>query len=194
MKGRSSAILIMCVLLIWTVSPALGEEQAQKITTHPLPSSEEQVQVTSDAESDTAADEQPEQSAPVEDSAGMEDNAAPEAGAQQAVIENPIQVKDAVVCQEVVDRSPVGSGDVFSKDIEKVYCFARVVGMQGQGHVTYNWYFKGALKASVDLPVRSSNWRTWSSKTMTPEWAGEWMVEILSEQGTPLQSILFFIQ
>ena len=200
MKGRSFAILIMCLLLIWAVSPAWGEELAQKITAHPISSSEEQVQDQSDA----ASNEQPAETAPAEDSATMEENAATETAspdapatepaAQQPAAESTVQVKDAVVCQDVVDRSPVGSGDVFSKDIERVYCFSRVVGMQGQGNITYNWYYKGTLKASVNLPVRSSNWRTWSSKTMDPELPGEWMVEILSEQGTPLQSIIFFIQ
>lgn len=103
-------------------------------------------------------------------------------------------IQDAVVCQDVVDRAPVGSGDVFAKETSKVYCFCRVVGVEGESSVTHNWYYKGTLKASVKLPVRSINWRTWSSKSMSPEWTGEWMVEILSADGSPLESIIFFIQ
>lgn len=204
MKGRFFAVLVMCALLAWAVCPAWGEEQAQKITTHPLDTSEQQVQDQADTTSDTSTAQQPDQAAPAESAAPMEEKSdsetatqespAAEQEAQEPAAESTIQIKDAVVCQDVVDRSPVGSGDVFSKDIEKIYCFARVAGMQGQGSITHNWYYKGTLKASVKLPVRSSNWRTWSSKTMTPEWAGEWMVEILSDQGTPLQSIIFFIQ
>jgi hypothetical protein len=105
-----------------------------------------------------------------------------------------IQIEEAVVCQDVVDRTPVGSGDVFAKETQKVYCFSRVVGAAGETQVTHNWYYKGTLKSSVKLTVRSNNWRTWSSKTMMPEWTGEWMVEILSEEGTPLESIIFFMQ
>lgn len=105
-----------------------------------------------------------------------------------------IQIKDTVVCQDVVDRAPVGSGEVIAKESERVYCFTRVVGAEGDTKITHNWYYQGALKASVVLNVRSSNWRTWSSKTMNPEWVGEWMVEILSEDGTPLESIIFFVQ
>ena len=105
-----------------------------------------------------------------------------------------VQIQDAVVCQDVVNREPVGSGDVFAKETPKVYCFCRVVGAQGETQITENWYYKGNLKASVELPVRSDNWRTWSSKTMDPAWTGEWMVEILSKEGTPLESIIFFIQ
>jgi hypothetical protein len=60
--------------------------------------------------------------------------------------------------------------------------------------ITHNWYYQGSLKASVVLPVHASGWRTWSSKSLLPEWTGEWMVEVLSKDGTPLESILFYVQ
>ncbi len=105
-----------------------------------------------------------------------------------------IAVGQAVVCQEVVDRMPVGSGDVIPIGTERVFCFTRIEGAQGETEITHNWYYQGSLKASVVLPVRNSNWRTWSSKTLLPEWTGEWMVEVLSKDGTPLESIIFFVQ
>ena len=105
-----------------------------------------------------------------------------------------ITVSQAVVSKEIVDRMPLGSGDVFPAGTERVYCFTRIDGAQGETEITHNWYFKGALKASVVLPVRTSEWRTWSSKTLLPEWTGEWMVEVLSKDGTPLESLIFFVQ
>lgn len=119
-----------------------------------------------------------------------QETTAAEAAPEQAAI----QIKDAAVSQDVVDRTPVGSGDVFPKETAKLYCYTRVVGASGETQVTHNWYYQGTLKSSVKLSVRSNNWRTWSSKTMTPEWTGEWMVEILSEAGTPLESIIFFME
>lgn len=113
---------------------------------------------------------------------------------EEAHVQTALQVQDAVVCQDVVDRTPVGSSDVFAKESTKLYCFARVVGASGETQITHNWYYKGNLKSSVKLPVRSSSWRTWSSRSMSPDLAGEWMVEILSENGTPLESIIFFVQ
>ena len=104
-----------------------------------------------------------------------------------------VHLAEAVVCQDVIDRAPVGSGDVFAKEVPKVYCFTRVVGAEGT-QLTHNWYYQGSLKASVKLNVRSSDYRTWSSKTMLPEWTGEWMVEILSADGKPLESIIFFLK
>lgn len=105
-----------------------------------------------------------------------------------------ITVSQAVVCQEIVDRMPVGSGDVIPAGTERVFCFTRIDGAIGETEITHNWYYKGALKASVVLPVRTSEWRTWSSKTLLPEWTGDWMVEVLSKDGTPLESLIFFVQ
>lgn len=105
-----------------------------------------------------------------------------------------IVVAEAVICKEVVDRMPVGSGDVIPAGTERVFCFTRITGAQAETEVTHNWYYQGALKASVVLPVRNADWRTWSSKSLLPEWTGEWMVEILSKEGTPLESILFYVK
>jgi hypothetical protein len=105
-----------------------------------------------------------------------------------------LEIKDAAVCEDVVDRAPVGSADVFSKDLPKVYCYCRVIGMPGEGAIVHNWYYQGALKSSIKLPVRAANWRTWSHKAMSPDQAGEWMVEILTESGTPLESVVFMVQ
>jgi len=105
-----------------------------------------------------------------------------------------VQIEDAVVCQDIVDRTPVGSNDMFVRETEKIYCFCRVVGAETGTQITHNWYYNGSLKASVKLNVGSSNFRTWSSKTLSPELQGEWMVEILSDDGKPLESIVFVIQ
>lgn len=110
------------------------------------------------------------------------------------VMAQELTVTRAAVCQDVADREPVGSGDVFPAGTERVFCHTEIDGAEGESEVTHNWYYKGALKASVVLPVRAGKWRTWSSKTMLPEWTGEWMVEVLSKDGTPLESIIFFVR
>ena len=81
------------------------------------------------------------------------------------VMAQELTVARAVVCQEIVDRVPVGSGDVFPAGTERIFCHTEIVGAEGESEVTHNWYYKGALKASVVLPVRAGKWRTWSSKS-----------------------------
>jgi hypothetical protein len=105
-----------------------------------------------------------------------------------------ITVAQAVVCREIVDRMPVGAGDVIPAGADRVFCFTQIDGIHEAAEITHNWYYQGSLKASVVLPVHASGWRTWSSKSLLPEWTGEWMVEVLSKDGTPLESILFYVQ
>jgi len=117
---------------------------------------------------------------------------AQDAAAESAGVS--VSVEDAAICQQVVDRTPMGKGDVFSPDVPELYCFTRIVGAQVDTEVTHNWYFKGNLMSSVVLPVGSASWRTWSKKRMSSELTGEWMVEILSKEGLPLETIIFFVQ
>lgn len=112
----------------------------------------------------------------------------------QPAPESAVTIEEAAVCEDVVDRAPVGASDVFAKETAKVYCFCRVVGAEEGSQITHNWYHNGTLKASVKLNVRSSNFRTWSSKNLVSTWTGEWMVEILSQDGKPLESIIFSVQ
>ena len=105
-----------------------------------------------------------------------------------------VRVENVTVCQNVVDRMPIGKADVFSKDLEKVFCFCKVVGATSPTQITFNWYYQGSMKSTVSLPVRSASWRTWSYKTISPEMTGEWMVEILRDDGVALESIIFFIE
>ncbi len=108
--------------------------------------------------------------------------------------ESGLKIAQAVICQDVVDRNPVQPGDTFPGQVGALYCFTLVQGAAGETQVTHNWYHQGTLKASIQLPVRGANWRTWSKKTILPEWTGEWMVEILGEDGKPLESVVFHIE
>jgi hypothetical protein len=177
MKGGFFWALMLCLLSVWAVAPAWSDEQNQA--------------TASEAASPlaTPAAAEPAATAP----APAADAPVVTAPAKEAVAGG-VEIKDAVVCQDVANRAPVGSADVFSKDLPKVYCFCRVVGMQGEGAIVHNWYYQGALKSSIKLPVRAPNWRTWSYKAMSPEQAGEWMVEIITESGTPLESVVFMVQ
>jgi hypothetical protein len=105
-----------------------------------------------------------------------------------------IQLEEATICRNVVDRTPIGRGSVFSADVGRLYCFTKVVGAETTTSIIHHWYLNGKLKASVTLPVNSASWRTWSSKTIKPSESGDWMVEVLTAGGTAMESILFLIQ
>ncbi len=104
-----------------------------------------------------------------------------------------ISVSDAVICREVIDKAPVGTGEIFSNDIEQLACYTRIVGASHDTEVIHNWYFEEKIISTVNLPVRSSNWRTFSSKTIVPRYKGNWKVEVLNEEGQLLKKIYFLI-
>jgi hypothetical protein len=104
-----------------------------------------------------------------------------------------LSVTQAVICKAVADRSPLDTGDRFPIGTERVFCFTQVDGAAGDAQITHHWYYQGRLMASVVLPVKSTPWRTWSSKSLRPDWTGEWLVEVLDNAGRPLESLTFSI-
>lgn len=197
MKSRILGILVATIIAVaWVAGSAWCQDQGQPATT----STAEQPAAAQPAAAAPAAQPAP-SPAPMPAAESPAAKPAEQPAAQSAekpqtapAEQSGLQIQDAVVCQDVVNREPVGKSDVFAKDVARIYCFSRVIGASQQTQITHNWYYKGTLKASVKLPVRSDNWRTWSSKSIDPTWTGEWMVEILSDQGTPLESIIFYVQ
>lgn len=102
-----------------------------------------------------------------------------------------LSVIEAVVTTEIRDREPVDSVQGYPAGIERLYCFTRVVGAEDDTFVTHVWYFGDEEMAQVDLPVRSSDWRTWSSKSLLPVWAGDWRVDVVDPAGNRLASVSF---
>ena len=105
-----------------------------------------------------------------------------------------VHLEEAAICRQVENRTPIGIGSVFPAEIGRLYCFTKVVGATEDTAIVHHWYLNGKLKASITLPVKSASWRTWSSKDISPDETGDWMVELLSEDGKALESILFLVQ
>ncbi len=102
-----------------------------------------------------------------------------------------MRVSDAVVTTDVVERNPIDSIQNYPSGVERLYCYTHVLGGGEEASVTHVWYLEDAEMARIDLPVRSSSWRTWSSKSILPGWKGDWRVEILDPQGDLLGTVNF---
>jgi hypothetical protein len=103
-----------------------------------------------------------------------------------------VEVADAVVCQDVQDREPVGAADSFSSDIGKVWCWSKIKDGKGT-RIKHVYYYEGAEKAIIELTIGSSSWRTYSSKRILSSWTGQWRVDIVGEDGEVLKSLEFTI-
>jgi hypothetical protein len=102
-----------------------------------------------------------------------------------------LRIAEGVITTQIVDRAPVDEIAGYPAQQGRLYCFTRIVGAQGETQVTHVWLYRDKEMARVTLPVRSASWRTYSSKQILPEWAGEWQVQVLDEAGQEIGVIPF---
>ena len=102
-----------------------------------------------------------------------------------------LEVRDAAISTAVEDRVPTGISTSFDASVGKLYAFTRIVGADGDTRIYHKWYHGDVLMADVPLTIRSGDWRTWSSKTVLPDWTGDWRVVVVSEDGSILGSVKF---
>ncbi len=105
-----------------------------------------------------------------------------------------IEVAESALARKVEQRQPVDVMTEVPADIGRLYCFTRLVGADSETRVVHVWSWEGREMARVELPVRSSNWRTWSSKRILPEWSGAWTISILDAEGNLLKEIAFQVR
>ncbi len=105
-----------------------------------------------------------------------------------------LKVDQILVGTGIENREAVGVDTVFTSAVGKVYCWVLVTGAETESQITFVWYHQDQQAAEVIVPVRSVRWRCWTSKTIMPELAGAWKVEIKDEAGKVLESASFQVQ
>jgi hypothetical protein len=105
-----------------------------------------------------------------------------------------ISVTDMKFCTSVVDRVPMGVDTAFTLPVNKVFCYTEILNGMTQGEVYHVWFLDGVEKARVKLNVGADRWRTKSSKSIPPEWDGNWKVEVQTADGTIVRTEEFVYQ
>jgi len=105
-----------------------------------------------------------------------------------------MKVDEIVVCTSIVDRHPVGADSVFAPDVKQLSCFTRLTNPADMAQVSHVWFYKDKQMTKVDLGVKGKTWRTWSTKTISPEWKGDWRVEVQDSAGSVLSTVSFQIK
>jgi len=125
--------------------------------------------------------------------------AGPITSQEEELAEEKMEVKETKLTIEtklgtgVEEKQLMGEAFVFPPSVGKVYCWTCVRGVDEPTEITHVWYYGEKKMAEVVLPVKYPNHRTWSYKTVLPEWIGKWSVEVLDEAGNKLGSIAFEI-
>lgn len=106
-----------------------------------------------------------------------------------------ISVIKATVCRSIDQRNPVGEGSQFSSDVGRLYAFTKVgLDATQETSIKHVWIYNNQELASVTLPVRGPQWRTYSSKAIDPMWKGDWKVNVVTSNNEVLHSIKFKIE
>lgn len=108
-----------------------------------------------------------------------------------------LTLTDSGICTGVVDHAAVGIEEVFGREVGKLYCFTRVFGPYLEGkdqYIEHVWYYQSTERARITLPIKSTNWGTYSSKIIQPFEVGDWHVDVLDPQGETIRVFQFFIK
>jgi hypothetical protein len=90
----------------------------------------------------------------------------------------------------IENREPIDQITFVSNDVKKVFFFSDLRGLQGHS-VIHRWIHDGKVMAEVRFEVRGPRWRVWSSKDLLPDWLGDWMVEIVTDEGEVIAAETF---
>jgi len=105
-----------------------------------------------------------------------------------------LAVSEIKIAYAIQEREPVDPGTVFADDVERLYCYTRI-NSNINTVIKHVWYHKGTMVAKIPLSVGiSGGWRTNSSKAISIGDTGEWMVEVVDENGTTLEMVEFVIE
>lgn len=87
-----------------------------------------------------------------------------------------LEVLEFVLASNIDAREPKEIVEVFGKEVEKGFAFARL-NVKKPGEVTFLWYRNDKLVTRFSTQVHASKkWRTYSSVKMRP---GQWKVQLL---------------
>lgn len=119
---------------------------------------------------------------------------APESPSVSPEATSNLAVDEGVIATGVESLTPQGAGASFEAGVGKLYAFTKITGAQEETSIKHLWFHGDQLMVEVELPVRSSSWRTYSSKTIMPDMTGEWKVDVTARDGTVLTSMTFTIK
>lgn len=94
-------------------------------------------------------------------------------------------VARAVFTTAVVDREPKDTLSQIPANVDRIYYFTELRGLNGQT-VTHRWEYQGKVIAEVKFDVHGARWRVYSNKTLDDAHTGEWKVSTVDAQGNVL--------
>jgi hypothetical protein len=105
-----------------------------------------------------------------------------------------VEVDNIAICSSIENKQPVGTDSVFTADVGKLYCFTKLISQLDTSEVSHVWFFEDKEMTKVALTMKAKSWRTWSAKTILPEWKGNWRVEVRDSADKVITRITFKVK
>ncbi|MDX2453560.1 DUF2914 domain-containing protein [Desulfosarcina sp.] len=112
-----------------------------------------------------------------------------------SIVEASLKVSKASICRAVENRMPVGVDRFFRTSAGKIYVWTEIMATHVPSKIHHIYFLGGEKISDVSLDVRSTHWRTWSSKTIANRrYRGEWRVDIATSDGNILRQLYFEVK
>lgn len=106
-----------------------------------------------------------------------------------------ISILKAVTCHAVENHDPIDESSYFQSENGRVWLYSQVALPSGEaGIIQHVWKRNGEVQHSIALFVQGPTYRTSSFKTMNEKLAGDWTIEIATENGEVLEIVEFQVQ
>jgi hypothetical protein len=108
-----------------------------------------------------------------------------------------LHIMRAYVCRGIEQSEPTEAGKSFIPEPDgllRLCCFSEIGGAAQPDTVYHVWYWGDREMARVALSVKSSRWRTWSTKKILNEWRGQWRIDVTDKDGFVLASLDFSVE
>lgn len=123
---------------------------------------------------------------------GLISVAAPTRASAQDTTAKAAPTVEAAVGTSVVEKALVGAAESFPVGTASVACFSRVTGAAG-ATIEHVWYKGDTEMSRKKLSIGGSPFRTWSSKKLPADAAGDWRCDVVQD-GKVLQSVKFKVE
>ena len=84
--------------------------------------------------------------------------------------------------RDVDQREPTESLQNLTNENGQVKFFTELRDMGGQTAI-HRWEYEGKVVAEIEFDVKGPRWRVWSSKSLVPQWTGDWKVSVINGAG-----------
>ena len=111
-----------------------------------------------------------------------------------AISGSELVLKDIIICKNIAQRTPVGADNIFTNNVDSLYCYSRIKNPGEKKEIKHAWYYENKLMTQVRYNIKKSNtYRSWTKKTILPSQIGNWRVDIHDDNGTIIGSKNFKI-